>query len=142
MKHVFIDRIKDLCTDSYSIGVCKIKNENETFGGFYHSLERGWLNNKRGISCIPVGTYDLKLEFSPKFNTNLWEIYGVPNRSECKFHPATFWEDLEGCIALGFTLFDVNFDGTVDLTNSKNALAHFHKLMAGETKAKLTINYR
>ena len=46
------------------------------------ALERGWQNNQNKISCIPAGTYEVKLEYSDRFKMDLWEIKNVPNRSE------------------------------------------------------------
>ena len=44
------------------------------------SLERGWNNNERMISCVPKGRYTIKLEWSNRFGANLWELKNVPNR--------------------------------------------------------------
>lgn len=103
------------------------------------SLERGWLNNNRNISCIPEGRYQLKLEWSNKFQADLWEIYGVPNRSECKIHASNYWHELNGCIAPGITQRDFNGDGLPDNQYSRNALKDFHKAMVGYDQAEIRI---
>jgi hypothetical protein len=54
------------------------------------TLELAWRDNKRNISAVPLGTYDIVFEHSPKFNQKLWELKGVPNRSEAKIHVANF----------------------------------------------------
>lgn len=65
------------------------------------ALELPWLNNEINISCVPSGTYKLKLEYSRKFGRSLYELKDVPGRSECKFHKANYLSELSGCIALG-----------------------------------------
>jgi len=103
------------------------------------SLERGWRDNEQRVSCIPVGQYNVKLEYSNKFDTELWEIKNVPNRSETKFHSANFWYQLNGCIALGRTTADINRDGYLDITSSKSTMSAFHKAMGTDKEAILII---
>jgi hypothetical protein len=103
------------------------------------TLERGWRNNESNISCVPLGRYPLVLEWSSRFKTNLWELYGVPNRSECKFHSSNYWFQLEGCIALGNALADINKDGYNDVLNSNNTMKAFHKAMGNDTRSELII---
>ena len=104
------------------------------------SLERGWRNNEKSVSCIPVGTYKVVLEYSNRFKADLWEIKGVPNRSECKFHAANYWYQLNGCIALGSRLADINKDGYNDITSSKNTMKAFHKALENDKEALLIIS--
>lgn len=103
------------------------------------SLERGWLNNKPNESSIPKGEYQCLFEYSPKFKTNLWEIKGVPNRSECKFHASNYWNQLNGCIALGDTAENIGQDFRLDVTNSRNTMDTFHRLLRNESEIKLII---
>ena len=102
-------------------------------------LERGWRNNQSNVSCIPIGVYSVKLEWSPRFNTMLWEIKDVPNRSECKFHSANYWKQLNGCVAPGLKYKRINNDNYRDVTNSKNSLKAFHDALKPYTKAILII---
>ena len=71
------------------------------------------------------------LEYSNRFKKKLWEIKGVSNRSECKFHSANYWFQLNGCIALGLSLKDINNDCYNDVTSSKKALKSFHSALKG-----------
>lgn len=103
------------------------------------SLERGWLDNQRRISCVPVGVYDLVLEYSDKFRKDLWELKGVPNRSECKIHAANYWNQLNGCIALGNARKYIDRDLILDVTSSRDTMKFFHEVMAGQTKAKIHV---
>ena len=105
-----------------------------------NSLERADDNNKPDISCIPRGTYKVVYEYSDKFKTMLWEIKDVPNRSECKFHSANFWHQINGCVALGDKLTDIDGDGYRDVTNSKNTMKRFHKVLEGLTEVELIVH--
>lgn len=102
-------------------------------------LERGWRNNEQNVSCIPVGMYELRKEWSPKFQADLWEIYGVEGRSECKFHAANYWRDLNGCVAPGMAVADIDGDGRMDVTSSRASLERFHEAMGDDTKAILVV---
>ncbi|SHI44484.1 DUF5675 family protein [Aquimarina spongiae] len=137
MKKVVV--IRDTIGRKLSLGVCMVIDEQNAIAFTSQSLERGWLNNARNISCIPAGIYKLHLEWSPKFQQKLWEIYDVPNRRECKFHAANFWRQLNGCIALGKKRADIDNDGFMDITDSRNTMKRFHKALEGETTAVLHI---
>lgn len=134
---VFI--IRDIIGRKQCLGICIVRDEKNKVVFTSQSLERGWLNNKRNISCIPSGKYDLKLEWSPRFQTNLWEIYNVPNRRECKFHSANFVRQLNGCIALGSQRVFLDPDPLIDISNSRNTMKRFHKVMTGLKKSTLHV---
>lgn len=92
-------------------------------------IERGYRDNQRNVSNVPMGIYPLILEWSPKFEMYLWELKDVPNRSECKIHAANYWKQLNGCISPGSYLKDLNKDGYQDVAASKRSLNNFHKVM-------------
>ena len=104
-----------------------------------HVLERGWNDNKKNVSCVPEGIYDLKLEHSPKFKMDLWEAYGVPGRTECKFHAANFWDNLNGCFSPGEARFNIGHDKERDMIYSMEMLILFMDAMGKDTTAKLII---
>jgi len=122
-----------------TLGNCTVfdKDNKPLFSAI--SLERGWRDNQKSVSCVPLGNYKVVLEWSPRFKQDLWELKGVPNRSECKFHASNYWFQLNGCISLGLKLKDINNDGYNDITNSRNTMCAFHSVLKGETKVKLTI---
>ncbi len=104
------------------------------------SLERGWRNNEIGISCLPKGSYSLVLEYSDKFKAELWEIKETYPRTECKFHSASFWHDLNGCISLGTNYEYINNDDYFDLKNSRNTMKIFHSVLSDFDKVELIID--
>ncbi|WP_179006081.1 DUF5675 family protein [Winogradskyella forsetii] len=64
-----------------------------------HTIELPWKDNKRSISCIPEGQYEIKTRFSKRFKHHLI-LQDVKDRSFILFHPANdALNDLEGCIA-------------------------------------------
>ena len=145
MKNKFIHIKRDYGDIKHTIGRCtvfqtELENDLITKNALHNgmlgtdllplftsiSLERGWLDNKPNESCVPKGLYHTVSEYSNRFNKKLWEIYGVDGRSECKFHSANFWHQLNGCIALGRMVLDMDNDSIFDVTRSKDAMENFH----------------
>ena len=123
-----------------STGTLLILNDNgqPVFGSM--CVERGARNNQRNVSNAPAGTYKLVLEYSPRFKKKLWELKNVGNgRSELKIHPANYWHDLNGCIAPGIDLKDIDKDGYYDVTRSTDTVKRFHKALTGLTETTITI---
>lgn len=103
------------------------------------SIERGDNDNRANESCYPPGVYPLVKEYSPRFKKDLWEVYNVKGRSECKFHAANFSRDLNGCTALGDKRIDIDNDGHKDVTNSRAAMTEFDEALAGFNFAILIV---
>ena len=69
----------------------------DQFMGFV--IELPWLENRRNISCIPEGVYELKARYSEKFKHHL-QLENVPRRSLILIHPANdAQKELSGCMA-------------------------------------------
>ena len=123
-----------------TLGYLYIINESDEILFSCNTLELAWINNKRNISCVPNGNYKCKLEYSNRFKVDLWELKNVPNRSECKFHSANFFKQLNGCIALGSDFADIDGDGWRDVTNSKDTMLEFHEVLKGLKEVELFIH--
>jgi hypothetical protein len=123
----------------FTLGQCSILDVDLHIRFSSVSLERGWQNNKKNISCVPIGFYRLEYEYSNKFKRNLWELKEVPGRSECKFHSANYWRQLNGCISLGTHFKDIDKDNYLDAVNSKRTMDIFHEVLKGYTEAILII---
>ena len=132
--------IRDWQDDNQTLGKCTVYDENNKPIFSSVSLELGWRGNQKNISCVPLGRYTVLLEYSNRFNKKLWELKNVPNRAECKFHSSNFWFELNGCIALGRSLYDINKDGYNDVTSSKSTINAFHKALGDDTRAELIIS--
>lgn len=75
---------------------------------------------ERTAKLFPAGTYDLVYEHSNRFKRQLWELKGIPGRSEIKIHNANFAIQLDGCIAIGMRHGTLN--GTAAVLSSRLAL--------------------
>jgi hypothetical protein len=131
--------IIDRCTqdENQTLGTCTIINEDGKPVFTAISLERGTSDPK----CVPEGVYKCVYEYSPGFKRMLWELKDVPDRSECKFHVANFFTQLKGCIALGFTLGDINNDGYNDVLQSGSAMDAFHKALKSLKEIEVEIKW-
>jgi hypothetical protein len=94
----------------------RLESTNEgTFGQistqsfFAFTGELPWRENIPSISCVPQGTYQAILTFSPRFGRGLYLLGLTSPRSGIRIHPANLMGDrelglrsqLNGCIALG-----------------------------------------
>lgn len=101
--------------------------------------ELPWRNNKVGISCIPVGIYVCKWQFSPHLNRKAYHLQNVWGRSEIMIHSANTMGDtakgyaaeVNGCIALGKIIGPFN-GGQRGLLKSRDAVAAFESYLGGE----------
>lgn len=93
------------------------------------TMELPWLENKRNVSCIPTGTYLVKWTLSPRMMKYTYEVQKVPNRSGIRIHAGNFYKDFLGCIGLGASFADINKDGEIDITSSRNTVKAFEALM-------------
>jgi len=117
-------------------------------GAPFYTVERPWANNAKGVSCIPCGTYVLKLGMfysgdgpGGKRDYPAYEILGVPGRDQIKIHVANYMTQVEGCVAPGMTL---GYNSEVQLwavRNSQQAFDQFMNLMAGRDGQLVISNY-
>lgn len=113
------------------------------------TIERPWIPSStckggaKGLSCVPIGTYDLVLHDTPKhprtfalvnFDLDVLHNEGDDHdpdidRVACLIHPANFVNQIEGCIAPGLrhTKAPEGTLGGYMVVNSRDAFA---KLMA------------
>ena len=85
------------------------------------TLELADKNNRRNVSCIPVGEYNVKPRESEKFGKH-YLVENVENRDYILIHPANYYTQLRGCIGVGQDFFDINQDGHHDITYSRKTL--------------------
>ena len=91
-----IKLIRDYITDTATMG--RMLMEGEFVG---YTLERPWKNNERVVSCIPDGSYQGAVQYSPHFKRNLPELLDVPGRDQILIHAGNHVTDSQGCILLG-----------------------------------------
>lgn len=89
---------------------------------FAVTLERPWLDNRKGESCIPPGHYQCVRVQSPKFG-DTFMVKDVPGRSEILFHKGNLADDSHGCILVGEQFNPVL--GRPGISASKEGFAEF-----------------
>lgn len=108
-----------------------------TFGVFLEekipfavTLEKPWKDNRRNVSCIPLGIYTCKRIISPKFG-DTFEVLDVPERSHILFHKGNLSSDSHGCVLVG-EYFDPLYNEPAILASGKA----FREFMERATKSK------
>lgn len=92
------------------------------------TLELGWKENKRNISCIPLGEYTVTKRISSKYGEH-FHILDVEDRSYILIHAGNFYSDIRGCILVGEDFKDLNKDGLLDITNSRQTMKQLLKVL-------------
>ena len=89
-----------------------------------HTIELPWLRNKRNVSCIPEGRYELKKGMSQQRGLHI-RVQEVKDRDGILIHPGNdARRDLKGCIAPVTVLTGPGKGIRSQLANNKlNALA-------------------
>ena len=96
-----------------TLGVLKLSNHILAY-----TLELPWKQNKRNISCIPFGTYEIIRHSSPRHGFSFW-LQNVPKRSEILIHAGNFTKDIRGCILVGES---INYCRTYSSQNAMRLL--------------------
>lgn len=96
-----------------------------------HTLEKPWLGNQRNISCVPAGTYNVALAYMGILKAMLYCVAGVIGRDGIFFHWGNFVKDTDGCILIGKLLADIDGNGTVDISDTHEAVASLHAFYGG-----------
>ena len=89
------------------------------------TLERPFMDNKRNVSCIPKGVYDVRFRYRNESASRDYVhliVKEVPNRSFILFHYGNKVSDSQGCIMTGMGRNQEN----ETISNSRKA---HHKLM-------------
>jgi hypothetical protein len=115
---VVLNRLVD--TGKETLGKLTIHDEiKECFS--CKTLELSWKDNKQKISCIPRGEYLVNIRFSAKHGEH-FIIEDVEGRDYILIHAANYHSQLRGCIAVGKTYADINKDGELDVTSSRDTM--------------------
>jgi hypothetical protein len=118
-------------------GILKLCDSQGNTLLIFDTLELGYKNNERGISCIPTGVYVVQRKTSYRHG-QCFELQNVLGRDNILIHKGNFNEDTKGCILIGNGYKDINFDEMPDLLNS--ALAMKNLLRTLRTCTTIEIN--
>jgi hypothetical protein len=99
-------------------------------------LEPKWENNDKKVSCIPLGTYKVVKRNSPKYGDH-FHILDVPDRSLILIHNGNFYQHSQGCLLAGMGIKEINGDGQLDVTESKNAMELLNDLLPKEFEIEI-----
>jgi hypothetical protein len=123
-------------SDKQTLGKLFVLDENSKILFECFTLELPWKNNQKQISCIPAGIYRIRPRVSAKYGNHL-HILDVPKRDFILIHEANYVHQLQGCIAVGQKLSDLNGDGLLDTTSSKLTKMRLLEYMDGETTIEI-----
>jgi len=139
MKTAIIKEHRYIQDENQTMSSCVVLGDNNQPLFASLLLTRGWRNNEKNVSCLPIGVYPVEYEWSKKYKRMLWEVKETGLRSEVKFHPLNYYFDSEGCNGLGRRPKHLNKDRYLDLTDSRNTINDFHKALKTFDRAILII---
>lgn len=131
---LLIERIDDDGTQT--LGRMFVLDKNDGIKYSCNTLELTWKDNKKRISCIPEGEYEVVKRFSAKFK-NHFHITDVDNRSYILIHGGNYHTQILGCILVGSDFRDINKDGLLDVISSNDTLADLLGIMPSKFKLKI-----
>ena len=114
--------------DKQTLGLLYVLNDDKAVEYMCGTLELGWKENQRSISCIPVGDYKVTKRTSPKYGEH-FHILDVPDRDYILIHAGNFYSDIRGCVLVGEDFKDLNKDGLLDVTNSRDTMTQLLKVL-------------
>lgn len=102
------------------------------------TLELGWKNNEKMISCIQEGTYKAVKRYSEKFGWH-WHLVDVPDRSLILIHKGNYYTDVNGCILVGQRHEDLNKDGLSDVIGSTKTMQEINELLGNQNEFQIRV---
>src|SRR5690606_27726153 len=114
--------------DKQTLGIMFVVDELNRIVFDCFTLELPDFSNKKKVSNIPKGKYDVVKRNSPKYG-NHFHILNVPNRDYILIHQGNYYTQIEGCVLVGKELEDINKDGLKDVTNSVATMKKLNDLL-------------
>jgi len=139
--HLRLVRLSD--DGNKSLGVLEVyrhRSDRSPVARFF-TLEPPWKENRRSVSCIPVGDYTIQRRVSPKYGLHLHVRGTEPQRNLILVHAGNDVKDTKGCILVGVGTADLDGDRDLEVTQSKLAAERLLALVPedGTQDATLTV---
>lgn len=125
MKRLLLMRLEKL--DDRTLGRLIIFNGIEIEATFT-TLELPWRNNQKSKSCILSAFYQVEPRTSPKYGKHLL-VLGTSPREMILLHNGNYPGDTEGCILVGADFGDIDKDGKLEITSSRQAMRKLVELV-------------
>lgn len=94
----------------------------------FATLELPFRNNEKGKSCILSAFYTVEPRTSPKYGKHLL-VLGTSPREMILLHQGNYPGDTEGCILIGEGFGDIDKDGKLEITGSRQAMRKLVELV-------------
>lgn len=114
--------------DKQTVGSLFVRNNSNDVIAIFSTLELPFRNNKRNVSSIPVGKYQVVHRTSLKYGRH-FHVKDVVGRDMILIHSGNYHTQTQGCILIGYYHSDINGDNLLDVVESKKALAALRALL-------------
>ena len=94
----------------------------------FSTLELPFRNNEKQKSCILSAFYTVEPRTSPKYGKHLL-VNGTAPRELILMHQGNYPKDTEGCILIGTDFGDIDKDGKLEITSSRQAMRKLVELV-------------
>lgn len=94
------------------------------------TLELPWRDNEQFVSCIPPGHYICKRRTSSQYGHHFL-VSNVYGREFILLHWGNYHRDTSGCILVGRDHRDVDNDGYLDVTSSRQTMKQLNNAVEG-----------
>ncbi|MGE4487891.1 MAG: DUF5675 family protein [Synergistaceae bacterium] len=111
-----LELIRTEDAETHTLGILREYVSNKEI---CRTIERPWLDNQPGISCIPEATYKVVPDNSGKHQ--YFKILDVEDRESIEIHVANKAKELNGCIACG--------DAVLTASDGERMVLHSRKTM-------------
>jgi hypothetical protein len=101
-------------------------------------LELPDLQNQSEISRIPYGFYNVEKRWSEHLKHH-FHIKDVRGRSLILIHSGNYHSQILGCVLVGKSFKDINKDGQLDVSASRNALDELLAMMPDKFKLEIDL---
>ena len=127
---------REVATNKQTLGqLYVLESEGEVFK--CKTLELPYKDNRRNVSCIPIGEYTVKKRWSEKYKYH-FHVQNVPNRSYILIHSGNFYTHTLGCILVGQDHVDINNDGYSDVNYSKATMGKLLDILPDQFQMTIT----